>query len=123
MIFYLIFLTISILTIKHIYEIHNINNNAVLEQLQSSNSEEIFEHLKERKPLLIHNLGNKHEEYNNLSFEKLSIDNPGLIFNDQNKYLALKSFCEEDNIFIHKNSELYKSLNLKNLFKYLHLVK
>ena len=46
MIFYLIFLTIVILTIKHIYEIHNINSNAVLEQLQSANSEEIFEHLK-----------------------------------------------------------------------------
>ena len=61
MIFYLIFLTIIVLTIKHIYEIHTINTNAVLEQLQSANSEEIFEHLKERKPLLIHNLVNKYE--------------------------------------------------------------
>jgi len=31
--------------IKHIYEIHNVNNNAILEQLQNANSEEIFEHL------------------------------------------------------------------------------
>ena len=59
MIFYFLLLMIIILTIKHIYEIHNVNTNAVLEQLQSANSEEIFEHLKERKPLLIHNLGNK----------------------------------------------------------------
>jgi len=102
--------------IKHIYEIHNVNNNAILEQLQNANSEEIFEHLKERKPLLIHNLGNKHEKYNNLSFDKLSSDNPGLIFKDQNRYLSLKSFTEEDNIFIYKNPEIYKSLNLKELF-------
>lgn len=116
MIFYLIFLTIVILTIKHIYEIHNINTNAVLEQLQSANSEEIFEHLKERKPLLIHNLVNKYEKYNNLSFEKLSEDNPGLIIHDKNRYLSLKSFNDEQNMYIYKNKDLYESLHLKELF-------
>ena len=105
MIFYLIFLTIIVLTIKHIYEIHNINTNAVLEQLQSANSEEIFEHLKERKPLLIHNLVNKYEKFNNLSFEKLSLDNPGLIIQDNNRYLSLKSFTEEQNMYIYKNKD------------------
>lgn len=116
MIFYLIFLTIIILTIKHIYEIHNINTNAVLEQLQSANSEEIFEHLKERKPLLIHNLVNKYEKYNNLSFEKLSLDNPGLIIHDNNRYLSLKSFNDEQNMYLYKNKDLYESLHLKELF-------
>lgn len=116
MIFYLIFLTIIILTIKHIYEIYNINSNAVLEQLQSANSEEIFEHLKERKPLLIHNLVNKYEKFNNLSFEKLSLDNPGLIIHDNNRYLSLKSFTEEQNMYIYKNKDLYESLHLKELF-------
>lgn len=116
MIFYLIFLTIIILTIKHIYEIHNINTNAVLEQLQSANSEEIFEHLKERKPLLIHNLVNKYEKYNNLSFEKLSVDNPGLIIHDNNRYLSLKSFNDEQNMYLYKNKDLYESLHLKELF-------
>ena len=116
MIFYLIFLTIIILTIKHIYEIHNINSNAVLEQLQSANSEEIFEHLKERKPLLIHNLVNKYEKYNNLSFDKLSQDNPGLIIHDNNRYLSLKSFTEEQHTYLYKNKDLYESLHLKELF-------
>jgi hypothetical protein len=116
MIIYLIFLTIIVLTIKHIYEIHNINTNAVLEQLQSANSEEIFEHLKERKPLLIHNLVNKYEKFNNLSFEKLSQDNPGLIIHDNNRYLSLKSFTEEQNMYIYKNKDLYESLHLKELF-------
>ena len=116
MIIYLIFLTIIILTIKHIYEIHNINTNAILEQLQSANSDEINEHLKERKPLLIHNLVNKYEKFNNLSFEKLSQDNPGLIIYDNNRYLSLKSFSDEQNMYIYRNQELYKSLNLKELF-------
>ena len=112
MIIYLILLTLLILTIKHIYEIHNVNTNAVLEQLQSANSEEIIDHLKERKPLLVHNLVNKYEKYNNLSFDKLSQDNPGLIIHDNNRYLSLKSFSEEDNMYIYRNQELYKSLHL-----------
>ena len=116
MIFYLIFLTIIVLTIKHIYEIHNINSNAVLEQLQSANSEEIFEHLKERKPLLIHNLVNKYEKYNNLSFKKLSRDNQGLIIHDNNRYLSLKSFNEEQNMYLYRNKNLYETLNLEELF-------
>jgi len=116
MIFYLLFLAIAILIGKHIYEIHNINTNAVLEQLQSANSEEIFEHLKERKPLLIHNLVNKYEKYNNLSFDKLSQDNPGLIIHDNNRYLSLKSFTEEQHTYLYKNKDLYESLHLKELF-------
>ena len=116
MIIYLIFLTILILTFKHIYEIHNVNTSATLEQLQSANSEEITEHLKERKPLLIHNLVNKYEKFNNLSFQKLSDDNPGLIIHDENRYLALKSFSEENNMYLYRNKDLYESLHLKELF-------
>ena len=116
MIIYLIFLTILILTFKHIYEIHNVNTSATLEQLQSANLEEINEHLKERKPLLIHNLVNKYEKFNNLSFQKLSDDNPGLIIHDENRYLALKSFSEENNMYLYRNKDLYESLHLKELF-------
>jgi hypothetical protein len=116
MILYLIFLTILILTFKHVYEIHNVNTSAILEQLQSANSEEITEHLKERKPLLIHNLVNKYEKFNNLSFQKLSDDNPGLIIHDENRYLALKSFSEENNMYLYRNKDLYESLHLKELF-------
>ena len=116
MIIYLIFLTILILTIKHIHEIHNVNYNAIVEQLQSANSEEIFEKIKERKPLLIHNIVNKQDKFNNLSFDKLSLDNPGLIIHDNNRYLSLKSFCEEPNMYLYRNKDLYESLRLRELF-------
>ena len=116
MIIYLIFLTILILTFKHIYEIHNVNTNAMVEQLQSANSEEISEYLKERKPLLIHNLVNKYEKFNDLSFQKLSDDNSGLIIHDENRYLSLKSFSEENNMYLYRNKDLYESLRLRELF-------
>ena len=116
MLFYLTLLLIIILTIKYIYEIHDINTNAVLEQLQSANSNEISENIKEKKPLLIHNLVNKYEKYNNLSFRKISQDNPGLIIHDNNKFVTLKSFVNEKNIYIHRNKYLYQSLNLIELF-------
>lgn len=116
MIFYLLFLAIAILIGKHIYEIHNTNKDATLEQLQSANKEDIFEKLKERKPLLIHNLGNKNEEYNQLTFEKLNKDNPGLIIHDKNRYVSLKSFVDEPQIYVNHNDTLCDSLRLKPLF-------
>ena len=82
MIFYLLFLAIAILIGKHIYEISNFNHNATLEQLQSANKEDIFEHLKERKPLLIHNLGNKNEEYNSGNNELIENDKLKCLLND-----------------------------------------
>ena len=82
---YLLFIFLVIIIIKHIYEIHNINHGAILEQLQSANKEEIFEKCKERKPLLIHNLGNKNDLFLNLSFLKLIEDNPGHIIFHNNK--------------------------------------
>ena len=56
---------------------------------------------------------NKYEKFNNLSFEKLSLDNPGLIIHDNNRYLSLKSFTEEQNMYIYRNKDLYESLHLK----------
>ena len=116
MIFYLLFLAIAILICKHIYEIHNTNKDATLEQLQSANKEDIFERLKERKPLLIHNLGNKNEEYNRLSFDSINKDNPGLIIHDSNRYVSLKSFVDEPQIYVNHNETLCDILRLNPLF-------
>jgi len=116
MILYLISFIILIFIGKHIYEIHNYNHIAVLEQLQSANKEEINELLKGRNPLLIHNLGNKRDEYNNLSFKQISDDNPGHIIHDKNRYLSLKSFDDEKQIYLYKNDALCDSLRLNDLF-------
>ena len=116
MIFNLIILIIITLIIKHIYEIYNINTNAILEELQNANSEELLEKINERKPLLIHNIVNKYDKFNNLSFDKLSQYNQGLIIHDNNRYLSLKSFTEENNMYIYRNKDLYQSLKLKELF-------
>ena len=114
----LFFLFIAILIGKHIYEIHNFNHEAVLEQLQTSLSEEIFELLKERKPLLIHNLGNKNEYAREISFTKLIEDNPGHIIYDQNKYISLETFVKDDvkQMNIYKNKDLWDQFRLHESF-------
>ena len=116
MIFFLIFIVLMIIIGKHIYEIHNINHEAVLEQLQSANQEEIFEKLKERNPLLIHNLGNKNELLRDLSFDKLINDNPGHIIYDKNKYISLKSFGDDNQMSIYKNKDLCSQFRLDQGF-------
>ena len=66
MILQLFLLFLMIIIGKHIYEIHNFNYEAIIEQLQSANKSLISEKLKERKPLLIHNLANKNDCFFNL---------------------------------------------------------
>ena len=118
MIIYLILLIMIIFSCKHIKEIHKFNYEAVLEQIQNTNKELIFEKLKERKPLLIHNLANKNDNLLNLSFKTLNKNNPGYIIYDDNKYISLKSFDKKniDNIFIYKNRDIVDHFNLTNDF-------
>ena len=53
---------------KYIYDLHNFNLNAIVQQLQSSNSMIIQDKLKDKNPLIIHNLGNKYENLHNYTF-------------------------------------------------------
>ena len=82
MILFFILLTLGIIIGKHIYEIHNFNYEAILQQLQVANKEEIFDKMKQRNPLLIHNLGNKNEYTRNININNLIIDNPGYIIHN-----------------------------------------
>ena len=117
MIFYLLFITIIIVVVKHIYEIHNFNHDAILEQLQSVTYGDIVEKLKERKPLLIHNLG-KNESLRELSFTKLIKDNPGHIIYDNNKYLSLETFNDEkvQQMSIYRNPSLCSQFRVTSSF-------
>ena len=118
MIFYLVFIIILILIGKHIYEIHNFNHEGIIEQLQSANNEVISEKIKERNPLLIHNLGNKNNLFFNLSFNKLIEDNPGHIICHNNKYISLKSFNKDEiqQMNIYKNKDLPLQFQLTDAF-------
>ena len=46
MIFFIIILTLIILIGKHIYEIHNFNHEATLQQIQVANATELIDKLK-----------------------------------------------------------------------------
>ena len=77
MIFYLVLILCLIFVGKHIYEIYNFNHEGIIEQLQSANNEVISEKIKERNPLLIHNLGTKNDKIRELTIQKLILQNPG----------------------------------------------
>ena len=87
---------------------------ALLQQLQTATSEEIFEKLKERNPLLIHNLGNKNDLLRNLTIKSLINENPGYIISDKSKNISLSSFKEDEvkQMTIYKNSKLCSDLGL-----------
>ena len=119
MIAFIIILTLIILTCKHIYEIHNFNHNAVLQQIQSANSTEITELIKERSPLVIHNLGTKSESMNeDITLQSLNAMNPGYIISDNGKNVALSSFSSEDvnQMSVYRNNKMTKDLNVEGIY-------
>ena len=104
---------------KYIYDLHNFNLNATVQQLQSSNSMIIQDKLKDKNPLIIHNLGTKYENLHNYTFERLIQQNPGYIINYNQKFISLESFGDETikQMNIYKNQKLIHDFNLQDTMK------
>ena len=119
MILFLIIITIIAFMGKYIYDLHNFNLNATIQQLQSSNSMIIQDKLKDKNPLIIHNLGTKYENLHNYTFERLIEQNPGYIINHNQKFISLESFGDEtiQQMNIYKNQKLIHDLNLQDTMK------
>ena len=121
MILFIIIITLIVLTCKHIYELHNFNHNAVLQQIQVANPTEISELLKERSPLIIHNLGTKSENTSNeeITLRNLNTANPGYILSDNGKNVVLSSFGSEDvtQMSVYRNKKITEDLNFQSMYE------
>jgi len=122
MIFKLIFVCLFIIIGKQIYEIHNFNHDSILKQLQNANQSEISQKLKERNPLIIHNISSQNNSFQNINLSQLIHDNPGYIILHQNKNISLSSFNDKDiqQMNIYKNSQLISDFQLNSLFDHLY---
>ena len=86
MILFFILLTIVIVCGKYIHELHNINPTANLVNLQNPDSLNIQKLMKDKSPIIIHNLLGKHENLLSVSLSNLIEKNPGYIINDNKDY-------------------------------------
>jgi len=103
---------------KHIYELQQLNLNASVQQIQSPNSILIQEKIKDKSPLIIHNLGNKYDIFQKTSFETLIQQNPGYIINDNEKMISLDIFSkDESQLSIYKNKKLIQDFQLQQSLK------
>ena len=108
---------------KNYYELQKFNINASVQQIQNPNTVDIKDKLKDKNPLIIHNLANKYDLFQNFSFNELNKQNQGYIINDNNKFISLETFTKDNsNLHVHKNQQLIKDFNLENelkdIFKY-----
>ena len=104
---------------KYIYDLHNFNLSATVQQLQSSNTLIVQDKLKEKNPLIIHNLGTKYENLHKYTFEKLIEQNPGYIINDNHKFISLDSFGDKTikQMNIYRNRQLIPDFKLLETMK------
>lgn len=115
----LIIIIIIILSIcaKFIYDQHKFNDSTKIIQLQDSNKTTINNHTKEKLPIVIHNLLNKHIDIENLSLDKINDNNHGYIIKDNNKNIVFSSLLDDHNMAITDNKYIIKDINLENDFK------
>jgi len=118
MIVYFILAILIVLISFYVHELHKFNPNAELIQIQESNKSIISEKIKEKSPLLIHNLSNK-VEFTGVTIDNLVLNNPGYIIKDNNKYISLDAFNnkEIDQICVIDNERMIEDFNLKSSLK------
>lgn len=118
MMFLLFFLLFFLITGIYIYEMHQFNHSATLIQLQNPNSANMNDILKEKSPLIVHNLSGKFLEFENLTISHLVKNNPGYIIKDNNKHILLSSFKDDtiDQIHVLNNSNMVHDFNLQDSF-------
>ena len=93
MLLILTLLMIGIIVAKCIHELHKFNYNGRIQQLQSLNSVVVQESLKQKEPLVIHNVRIPTED---LTHETLVSQNPGYIVQDQKKQVLLSTLTDKD---------------------------
>jgi hypothetical protein len=101
-----------------IRENQKFNTGAELMQLQDSNKQVIIDNIKNKNPLLIHNLIND-KKIENISFKSIVNENPGYIINDNDKNISLSIFDDKDikQIYILDNINLIKDLEMDKSLK------
>ena len=107
----LLILFLGIIITKSIHDLHKFNYNATIQQLQSSNSAVIQDALKDKHPLVIHNVRIKTED---LTHDTLVSRNPGYIVQDQQKQVLLSTLADKDveQIVFYKNPRLPEDIGL-----------
>jgi hypothetical protein len=95
MIIPIIILILILISVKYCYELHTINHNSTLIQIQDPNEINIKENLKNKSPLIVYNLISKYDSLSEITIESLIQNNPGYIINDNGRNISLSTFSEE----------------------------
>ena len=110
----LIIIIIVAIVFKHSYDLFQFNLNAKIDHIQNPNPHIIQDKIKEKSPIIIHNISNEDKMFENFTFEKLIIDNPGYIINHNNKFISLDTFNDKKSqLAIHMNQNLVQDFNIK----------
>ena len=77
MIIPIIIIILILISVKYCYELHNINHNSTLIQIQDPNEIIIKDNLKNKSPLIVYNLISKYDSLSEITIESLIQNNPG----------------------------------------------
>ena len=115
MLLFLIIIIILTIIFKYSYDLFQFNLNPDIQHIQNPNIHIIQDKIKDKSPIIIHNIIDDNNIFQNFTYEKIINDNPGYIINHNNKFISLDTFKNKNSqIAIHMNQNLVNDLNINN---------
>ena len=108
--FQLIILIYLILLFYNLIESKKFNENSKINFIKY-NQKDFLKNIKNLNPFIF--------SFNNeISFQKLIQKNKSYMIIDNNNIISLKSFIDDDHLYIYKNHKIFNDFNLKNEIKF-----
>ena len=102
----IIILIYIVLIIYNTIELQKYNINGLL--LKVNDTTELISNLKKLNPIIYYN-----KSFSSFTYESLVNEKPAYLIVDGENILSIKSFKEEEQLYIFKNNNIIKSFNLK----------
>ena len=102
----IIILIYIVLIIYNTIELQKYNINGLL--LKVNDTTELISNLKKLNPIIYYN-----KSFSSFTYESLVNEKPAYLIVDGENILSIKSFKEEEQLYIFKNNNIVKSFNLK----------
>ena len=93
---------------KECHSLHRFNYEGQIQELQSLNEVVIKEKMKDKNPLLIHNV-----TLPEINLSQIITDNPGYIIKDKDRFILLDKFRDKD-MSVYQSESLYNDLGYRD---------
>ena len=114
MLIHFIIILFIIISCKYNYDMIQFNQITDIKEIHKANKVHIQTELKDKNPIIVHNLLSNYDSLKHISIESLNKSEPGYIIKDNQKLIALDKFITSDQMFIHNNTSMISEFKFES---------